>query len=90
MPTINLPRLLSDNLTNDPTLFVDCHTVQECLVYLIQRFPSLEEYIFDSNANLCKSINIYVNNKDIKLDNNKNYILSKEDIVNIVVNIAGG
>ncbi len=64
-------------------------TVGECINQLISRFPALRDYIFYKNNELHANIAIYVNLKNIGL-NELEWPVKDGDRIHLMLIVAGG
>lgn len=86
MAIIYLPSQLSQ-LIDEYKITLNEPSLSLCFAKLIQQYPQLEPYFL--NHKYKRFYNVYVNGAQLKnLD--QEYLLSKEDKVDIVFNLAGG
>ncbi len=71
---------------------IECQgdTVESVLQNLCQRFPELQEQLFDAQGGVRKFINIYLNEDDIRFLKGLATEVQARDEVSIMAAIAGG
>jgi len=74
-----------DTLTYDSAA-----TVDELLLQIQAQYPDTKRPLRDDAGNIRRSVNIYVNDEDIRFLNNKETPLKDGDSISIVPAIAGG
>ena len=65
-------------------------TVAEVLSNVIARYPTLKPHMFESNGNLRRHFNIFVNSEHIRELNGLDTALKEDDKVILMVSAAGG
>jgi len=68
----------------------DSDVLSGALSILNQRFPGIEERLFNDNGELHRFVNIYVNGEDVRFLDGLSTKLSSGDEVSIVPAVAGG
>ena len=68
---------------------VDGKTVGECLNKLVERYPELDEWLFDKDRNLNNMFDVFVNMQNTLSERLGTKVADGDDI-NLVVVIAGG
>ena len=71
------------------TLEIDGGTIGDCLVGLIERFPGLQEALFDGKGKLKNQIEIYLNMESAYPDELKRPVKDGDEVY-ITVILAGG
>lgn len=57
---------------------------------VIVLYPALKPYLLDDNENLCHFVNLYLNGRDIRFIDNLQTEVKENDVVAMVLAIAGG
>ncbi len=76
-----------DNQSEFP---VEGETVAELLDNILARYPSLKTHLFDSNGDLRRHFNIFVNGTHLRELNGMNTVLGENDKVILMASAAGG
>lgn len=76
-----------DNQSEFP---VEGETVAELLDNILARYPSLKTHLFDSNGDLRRHFNIFVNGTHLRELNGMNTVLAENDKVILMASAAGG
>jgi len=74
----------------DILTFESAATVDDLLKQLEAKYPDTKRPLRDDNGNLRRSVNIYVNDEDIRFLQGKDTPLKASDSISIVPAIAGG
>ena len=75
---------------NDTLTFESASTVDDLLAQLVARYPDTKRPLRDDSGAIRRSVNIYVNDEDIRFLQNKDTVLKDGDSISIVPAIAGG
>ena len=65
-------------------------TIREVLASLEAQFPGIKERLCDATGNLRRFVNVYVNNEDIRFQQNEETPVKDGDEISIIPAIAGG
>jgi molybdopterin converting factor small subunit len=76
-----------DNQSEFP---VEGATVAELLANVVARYPALKPHMFESNGNLRRHFNVFVNEEHIRELNGLETTLNEDDKVILMVSAAGG
>ncbi|MGM0441899.1 MAG: ubiquitin-like small modifier protein 1 [Elusimicrobiota bacterium] len=90
MTKVLIPQPLRKHTDNKSALEISGKSIDEVLKELEKKYPDIEERLRDEEGNLRRFINIFVNGKDIRLEEGENTPVSDEDEVSILPAIAGG
>jgi molybdopterin converting factor small subunit len=90
MPTIRFPAVMKYYVNNQAEFFVPAATVTELLNQVIEQYPSVRFHLVDSNGNLRKHFNVFVNGTHIRDLNGMDTALQAEDRVILMASAAGG
>ena len=90
MPTITVPSLMKYYLNDLTEVTVSGKTVSQALHDLTSRFPAVKMHILDSQGNLRRHVNLFVNQDNIKdLEGLETPILETDKII-LMPSISGG
>jgi sulfur-carrier protein len=90
MPTVRFPAVMKYYLNNEAELFIPASTVNDLLSQVIQRYPSVRFHLVDSEGNLRKHFNIFVNGTHIRDLNGMDTVLNEQDKIILMASAAGG
>ncbi len=90
MPIVRFPALMKFYVDNQSEFPVDGETVAELLENILARYPSLKPHLFDSNGDLRRHFNIFVNGTHLRDLNGMNTVLEENDKVILMASAAGG
>ena len=90
MPTVRFPAVMKYYVNNQAEFFVPAATVKEVVDQVIEQYPSIKFHLVDSEGNLRKHFNVFVNNTHIRDLNGMNTPLHEEDKVILMASAAGG
>jgi len=90
MPIVRFPALMKFYVDNQSEFPVSGTTVAEVLSNVIARYPTLKPHMFESNGNLRRHFNIFVNSEHIRELNGLDTVLKEDDKVILMVSAAGG
>ena len=90
MPTVRFPALMKFYVDNQSEFSVAGETVSELLDNLLARYPALKPHLFDSDGNLRRHFNIFVNGVHLRELNGLATVLSDEDKIILMASAAGG
>ena len=90
MPIIRFPALMKYYVDNQSEFSVDGSTVAEVLDNILMRYPTLKTHLFDSNGNLRRHFNIFVNGVHLRELRGMETDLKENDKVILMASAAGG
>jgi len=90
MPIVRFPALMKFYVDNQSEFFVDGSTVAEVLDNILLRYPTLKTHLFDSNGNLRRHFNIFVNGVHLRDLSGMETDLKEDDKVILMASAAGG
>ena len=90
MPIIRFPALMKYYVDNQSEFSVDGSTVAEVLDNILLRYPTLKTHLFDSNGNLRRHFNIFVNGVHLRELRGMETDLKENDKVILMASAAGG
>ena len=90
MPIVRFPALMKYYVDNQSEFSVDGSTVAEVLDNILLRYPTLKTHLFDSNGNLRRHFNIFVNGIHLRELRGLETNLKEDDKVILMASAAGG
>src|SRR5215212_4891026 len=90
MPKIVIPTALRQYAGNTTAVDVAGATVGEVLASLTSQHPELKKHLYDANGKLRSFVNVFVNDEDIRGQQNENTPIKEGDDISIIPAIAGG
>ena len=90
MPTVRFPAVMKYYVNNQAEFFVAAFTVGELVDQVIEQYPSIKFHLVDSEGNLRKHFNIFINGTHIRDLDGMDTRLSEEDRVILMASAAGG
>ena len=90
MPIVRFPALMKYYVDNQSEFSVDGTTVAEVLDNILLRYPTLKTHLFDSNGNLRRHFNIFVNGVHLRDLSGMETDLKEDDKVILMASAAGG
>jgi sulfur-carrier protein len=90
MPTIRFPAVMKYYVDNQAEFFVPASTVQELIDRLVENYPGLKFHLLDSEGQLRRHFNIFVNGTHIRDLNGTDTQLNEDDKVILMASAAGG
>jgi len=90
MPIVRFPALMKYYVDNQSEFSVDGSTVAEVLDNILVRYPTLKTHLFDSNGNLRRHFNIFVNGVHLRDLSGMETNLKEDDKVILMASAAGG
>ena len=90
MPTVRFPNVMKYYVNNQSEFFVPASTVQDLVNQVVEQYPSVKFHLVDSEGQLRKHFNIFVNNVHIRDLQGMETQLKDEDKVILMASAAGG
>lgn len=90
MPKIAIPTALRQYAGNTALVEVQGNKVGEILDSLTAQFPDLKKHLFDAQGKLRSFVNVYVNDEDIRYQQQEDTPIKESDEISIIPSIAGG
>jgi molybdopterin synthase sulfur carrier subunit len=90
MPIVRFPALMKFYVDNQSEFHVTGATVAELLDNVIVQYPALKPHLFESNGNLRRHFNVFVNGEHIRDLNGLDTVLKEDDKVILMLSAAGG
>ena len=90
MPIVKFPPLMKFYVENKAEFEMQAKTVAELLENILVRYPILKTHLFDSQGELRRHFNIFVNGVHVRELNGMETPLKEEDKVILMASAAGG
>ena len=90
MPIVRFPALMKFYVDNQSEFEVNGSTVSELIGNILERYPALKPHLFDSNGDLRRHFNIFVNSVHIRELDGMSTPLVEGDKVILMASAAGG
>jgi molybdopterin converting factor small subunit len=90
MPTVRFPAVMKYYVNNQMEFFVPSTTVREVLHQVIEQYPAIKFHLVDSEGNLRKHFNVFVNGTHIRELQGMDTRLNEEDKIILMASAAGG
>ena len=90
MPIVRFPALMKFYVDNQSEFPVAGATVVDLLDNLLKLYPALRPHLFETNGNLRRHFNIFVNGEHIRELNGLDTVLEEDDKVILMISAAGG
>ncbi len=88
--TVLVPTPLQKLTNGNPEVKAEGTTIAEVVASLESQFPGIRERLCDDSGRLRRFVNVYVNNEDIRFQNNEETAVKDGDELSIIPAIAGG
>ena len=90
MTAIRIPPVLRAQAGDQKKVEVTGATVGEALDALIERYPGLREQVFGDDGSLNRFVNVYVNGRDVRYEQELATPVEASDTVVLLPAMAGG
>jgi molybdopterin converting factor small subunit len=90
MPTVRFPNVMKYYVNNQAEFFVPAASVQELVERIVEEYPSIKFHLVDSEGQLRKHFNVFVNNVHIRDLQGMETQLNEDDRVILMASAAGG
>jgi sulfur-carrier protein len=90
MATVRFPTVMKYYVNDQAEFFVPASTVQDLIGKVIEQYPSIKFHLVDSEGNLRKHFNIFVNGTHIRDLGGMETELKVDDKVILMASAAGG
>ena len=90
MTAVRIPPVLRAQAGNQKRIEVTGATVGEALDSLLEQFPGLREQIFTDDGSLNRFVNVYVNGRDVRYEQELATPVGENDEVILLPAMAGG
>ena len=90
MTAVRIPPVLRAQAGNQKKVEVTGTTVGEALESLLEQFPGLREQVFTEDGTLNRFVNVYVNGRDVRYEQELQTPVGENDEVILLPAMAGG
>jgi sulfur-carrier protein len=90
MPAVRFPNVMKFYVNNQSEFFVPAATIQDLVDQIVEQYPSVKFHLVDSDGQLRKHFNVFVNNVHIRDLQGMETLLKEEDKVILMASAAGG
>ena len=90
MPTVRFPNVMKYYVNNQAEFFVSASTVRDLVDQIVEQYPSVKFHLVDSEGQLRKHFNVFVNNVHIRDLQGMETELKESDKVILMASAAGG
>jgi molybdopterin converting factor small subunit len=90
MPSVRFPNVMKFYIDNQAELHVPAATVGEIIQNIVEQYPSVKFHLVDTDGNLRKHFNIFINGTHIRDLKGMDTPLQEEDKVILMASAAGG
>ncbi len=90
MTAVRIPPVLRAQAGNQKKVEVTGSTVGESLDLLLEQFPGLREQIFSEDGSLNRFVNVYVNGRDVRYEQELATPVGDSDEIILLPAMAGG
>ncbi len=90
MPTISIPTALRQYAGGQAAVSLQGEKISDLLEGLTSQFPDLKKHLFDADGRLRNFVNIFVNDEDIRYQQQHDTPIKEGDEISIIPSIAGG
>ena len=87
---IEIPSALQRFVDNHSSVPVPEGSVKDAIESLLNQYGGLKEHLFDEQGRIRSFVNIYLNDEDIRYEQNLDTEVKSGDVIQIVPSIAGG
>ena len=90
MPSVRFPQVMKYYVNNQVEFPISASTVQELIDQVVQQYPSIKFHLLDSEGQLRRHFNIFVNGTHIRDLSGMDTPLQDEDKIILMASAAGG
>jgi molybdopterin converting factor small subunit len=90
MPTVRFPHVMKYYVNNQVEFPISASTVQDLIDQVVGQFPSIKFHLLDSDGQLRRHFNIFVNGTHIRDLQGMETMLKEDDKVILMASAAGG
>jgi sulfur-carrier protein len=90
MPIVRFPAVMKYYVNNQSEFFLPAGTIDELIERVIKEYPSVKFHLVDSDGNLRRHFNIFVNGIHIRELKGMDTPLTENDKVILMASAAGG
>jgi sulfur-carrier protein adenylyltransferase/sulfurtransferase len=90
MPKIAIPTALRRYAGEQAFVTVEGANIKDALASMTAQYPDLQKHLFDAGGKLRSFVNVYVNDEDIRYQQQDDTPIKEDDEISIIPSIAGG
>jgi sulfur-carrier protein len=90
MTAVRIPPVLRTSAGNNKQVEISGSTVGEVLNGLVEQYPGLREQLMTAEGGLNRFVNVYVNGRDVRYEQELGTPVSASDTVILLPAMAGG
>ena len=90
MPIVRFPAVMKYYVNNQTEFHVSATSVNELVTEVVEHYPTVKFHLMDSDGNLRKHFNVFVNGTHIRDLNGMETPLRDDDKVILMASAAGG
>ena len=90
MPTVRFPAVMKYYINNQAEFSISASTTRELIEKIVEQYPSAKFHLIDSNGDLRRHFNIFVNGTHIRDLDGMDTQLKEDDKVILMASAAGG
>jgi len=90
MPTVRFPAVMKYYVNNQAEFSISASTTMELIENIIKQYPSTKFHLIDSNGDLRRHFNIFVNGTHIRDLDGMDTQLKEDDKIILMASAAGG
>lgn len=90
MPIVRFPAVMKYYVNNQAEFSVPASNVTELIANVVEQYPSVKFHLLDSNGNLRRHFNIFINGTHIQELQGMDTKLKEDDKVILMASAAGG
>jgi molybdopterin synthase sulfur carrier subunit len=90
MPVVRFPTVMKFYIDNQSEFQVSGATVDEIIHQVVEQYPSVKFHLLDTEGNLRRHFNIFVNGVHIRDLNGMDTSLKEDDKIILMASAAGG
>lgn len=90
MPTVLFPAVMKYYVNNQAEFSISARTIQDLIEQIVHEYPTVKFHLLDSDGQLRRHFNIFVNGIHIRDLNGMKTPLKEDDKVILMASAAGG
>ncbi len=90
MPSVRFPNVMKFYVGNQAEFIVEASSVSELIERIVEQYPNVKSHLVDSEGNLRRHFNIFVNGLHIRDLDGMDTTLMADDKVILMASAAGG
>lgn len=90
MPKVFIPTVFRQHVGGTDSVLLEGEKVKDILHNLITQYPPIKPFLYNEDNKLRSFVNIYVNDEDIRYEQQEETPVKATDEITIIPSIAGG